>query len=885
VLLDAGDAIGPYVIVASAGAGGMGEVYKARDTRLNRLVAIKLITNGFGDPPELRRRFVAEAQAIAALSHPHICGLYDTGRHEGRDFLVLEYLEGETLAQRLRRGPLPFRQVLGYAIEIADALHYAHRRGIVHRDLKPANVLITGTGGAKLLDFGLARLRAHAPPAEGVSTLTTEPLPITTRGGAVVGTLHYLAPERFDGCEADARSDVFAFGAVCYEMATGRRAFDEKTQARLIAAILSSDPPSLDAELELPPEFGWVVQHCLAKRPDERWESMGDVAKMLKAIARTDPRGAHVPARAARMWLYVVGSVLLGAALASAVAVQQFGRSTPRSRSPVTLSVLPPAGQAFALSESSIKSTQFALAPDGRMLAFVATANGSRQLWLRELGHPEPRPLEGTAGASYPFWSPDSQFIGFFAGEHLKKVALTGRAPQVLSDAMNGRGGAWRGDGTIVFSPDATAPLFRVSEVGGPAAPVTQLAAEHTGHRWPQILPDGRLLFFVQSGDPNVRGIYVTTLDSPETARRIKATTASAIYAEGQLLFVVDGELMAQPLSDDMFAATGEAVPVGFKVSASSTFQAAVSASREGVLATWSDTERSELVWIDRDGSRQGTAGPVDRYVDFRLSPDEQRLAVSRIDSATHTADLAMIDLRRAALTVLTSSPQTDASPVWSADGTRLLFRSNRRGLHDLFDRPAHGAGDDRFLYSAGFGIYPTDWSLDGLILFHMLGSSTKYDIWSLDPASRRVTAVLHTPALEAQGQIGPGRRLAYTSDESGRLQVYVRSLDGTQGPINVSVNGGFDPRWRADGRELFFVTPAGVLMAVDVAQGDRLQVGQAKAIFPTPIEEPSQPYLSQYVPTREGQRFLIKIPLVRAGLQPISVTLDWPDRVNAGVR
>lgn len=890
MLLNAGDAIGPYVVVASAGAGGMGEVYKARDTRLNRVVALKVITHGFGDHPETRRRFAAEARAIAALNHPHICALYDTGHHEGRDFLVLEYLEGETLAQRLRRGAVPVRELLGYAIEIAEALHYAHRRGIIHRDLKPTNVLIARSGGAKLLDFGLAKLRVDPSSSDDLSGLTTQPLPVTTQG-AIVGTLHYLAPERLDGHEADARADVFAFGAMFYEMATGRRAFDEKSQARLIAAILSSEPPPIDSAAGLPVEFQWIVQNCLAKNPDERWQSMGDVAKMLKGIARTESSGTAQSTRPMRSWLGMTASALLGAAImGSAVLFQQSRTPQQATRAPITLSVLPPAGHVFALSESSIKSTQFALAPDGQILVFVAAANGSRQLWLRELGRSEPRPIDGTTGASYPFWSPDSRSIGFFAGDQLKKVGLSGRAPQTVCNVVNGRGGAWRDDGTIVFSPDTTTPLFRVSASAGIPVALTKLAAGHVNHRWPQFLPDGRLLFFVQSGDPNVRGIYLTTLDRPEDVRRIRAAAASATYAAGRLLYVLDGELMAQPLNAATLEPSGEAVPVGLNVSVSSTFQSALSVSPGGVLATWSDTARSELVWVDRGGTRLGTAGSSDRYVDFRLSPDDQRLAVSRVDSAANTTDLAMIELARGgAVTVLTSSPQSDATPIWSADGARLAFRSNRRGVYDLFETPSHGGGDARLLYSSGFGMYPSDWSPDGgSILFHMLGTTTKHDIWSLDLSRRpQPTAepLLHTSALEAQGQLSRQRRLAYTSDESGRLQVYVRAIDGADGPINVSVNGGFDPRWRADGRELFFISPTGTIMSTEVTTEGQLQVRPPKALFPTPIREPSPPYLSNFVPTSDGRRFLINVPLERPGSQPITVTLNWPSRISPSSR
>jgi eukaryotic-like serine/threonine-protein kinase len=888
VLLNSGDAVGRYVVLAPAGTGGMGEVYKARDTRLNRIVALKVIGTGGGARSDLAQRFASEARAIAALNHPHICALYDTGCHDNQEFLVLEYLEGETLAQRLKRGPLSSRELLLYAIQIAEGLDYAHRQGVVHRDLKPSNVLLTKSAGAKLLDFGLAKLRTTTSHFDSISGLATKPLQITTEG-AIVGTLHYLAPERLEGREADARSDVFAFGAILYEMITGRKPFEEKSQARLIAAILSDEPAPLQPPPGMPSALQWVVQTCLAKEPDARWQSMGDVARVLKGVPDTAPHAepSPVPRRKRAFWMAVAFMAVAGVAAATGWLLRSLVSDPHRTRAAIMLSVLPPTDHAFALTESTVKNAQFAVAPDGQTIAFVARAGRVQQLWIRELSRPEPRMLPGTEGASFPFWSPDSRFIGFFADKSLKKVGLDGRSPITICQALNGRGATWHEDGTIVFSPENSTPLYRVSAASGNPAPLTALANGHLAHRWPQFLTGARVLFFVRSADPDLEGIYVTSLAQPDELRRVRANASSGLYASGRLLYVLDGALVAQPIDESTLTLSGEATPLGLRVSVSSALNPAVSVSTQGVLATWSSTGNlSELVWYDRQGQRLGTEGPADQYVDFRLSPDDRRLALSRVDRATNMPDVFVRDLGTSALNSVSSSRQTDATPIWSPDGGRLVFRSNRRGLHDLFERPSHGGGEDRLLYSSGFGMYPTDWSSErGAILFHFLARSTKHDIWILDPSRGSAEPLHQTPADEAQGQLAQGGRLAYVSDESGEMNVYVRALNESTGPINVSVDGGFDPRWRADGRELFFLSSNGTLMAADVTTEGPPQVLSRKKLFNTGIQEPTRPYLSNFAVTKDGRRFLINVPTEPPGSAPITVTLDWLSTVSSGSR
>jgi Tol biopolymer transport system component len=876
VVLKPDDVIGPYVVIAPTGAGGMGEVYKARDTRLGRIVALKVIRAEEKAGSELSHRFAAEARAIAALNHSHICAIYDVGHHEGNRYLVLEYLEGESLADRLQRGPLSATEVLTYSIEMADALDFAHRHGVIHRDLKPSNVFLCRGAGVKLLDFGLAKMRAAAPDTDAGANLATEPLDITTES-TIVGTLPYLAPERLDGHAADARSDIFAYGAILYEMTTGRKAFGGKTQAQLIAAILKSDPPPIEPRPDLPSALPWIVQQCLAKDPEDRWQAMGDVSKILKNPSIASAAASTVGPVGLRRWR-IAGWVLAVAAVAGIAGWTMRGRSTPTmGAAAVVFPITPPRGQTFAMSESSVQIAQLSIAPDGQRIAFVGRSGGEQRLWVRDLSDAEPRALPGTEGASYPFWSPDSRSVAFFAKQLLKKVGLSGLPPQPLCRAPNGRGGAWQ-DGTIVFSPDTSSALHKVSEAGGPPEPLTSLAQGHDAHRWPQFLPGGKLLFFVRSADRDAQGMYGTSLANPRDVRLIRPHDSSGIYASGVLLFVLDGDLVSQPLDTDTWALSGEAAPLGLRVAVSSGLNPALSASRDGALATWENTSRGELVWFDRNGTRLGVVGPSHRYVDFSLSPDDRRLAVSRIEASTNTADLGVIDLGSGGFTRLAASPQTEGTPVWSPDGVRVVFRSNPRKVHDLFMLPADGSGEAREFFSSGTGTYPTDWSAEaGVILFHRLGQSTQHDIWKLDVARQQAEVVLHTPSDEMQAQLAPGGRLAYTSDESGEMNVFVRRIGDFAEQVNVSVNGGFDPRWRADGRELFFVTLDGTLVAAELAEDGPPRVLRSKRLFRTSMQQPGPPFLSNYVVNRDGTRFLIKQPLEPSGNAPIMVTLNWP--------
>jgi Tol biopolymer transport system component len=894
VTLERGTVLGHYEISTLVGRGGMGEVYKARDTRLGRFVAVKVITGGLADRADVRRRFEQECRVTATLDHPRICAVHDVGHENGVLYLVMEFLEGESLADKTARGALTRADVLGYAIEIADAVHYAHRHGVIHRDLKPANVFITPSG-VKVLDFGLAKLRqvdTPLPPdmAQGRTG------PARTVEGSVLGTAHYLPPERLEGKPADHRSDVFGFGTIVYEMAAGRRAFDAATPAALIAAILTTDPAPL------PPGSGvadldWVVRRCLARNPDDRWQSLADVEATLKWMARSSgplPAGASGAVRRFRAPVAVLACL---AALVLAAAAFRLAR--PRSVSPVNapvaFAILPPAGGSFTGTQSSVESAQLAVSPDGREVAFVASgANGVSQIWIRPLDGIAAMPLPGTEGATCPFWSPDSRTLGFFANEQLKRIERRGGPARVLAQASNGRGGTWNADGVILFAPRTNETLRRVAADGSGPVEETPLRMQRgdIDHRWPQFLPDGRhFVWFVRTSDPATQGIYLGALDSGERAMLVRSTSSGQYAPQARLLYVVDGTLLAVRLDVAARRVVGEPSPLATHVGASSSFYAAVSVSPAGVVAYGGRAAASEeLVWIDRQGNRLETAATNSRYVDFRISPDARLVAMSVVDPQTDRPDVSVLDLARPTLTRLTTSPATDASPVWAPDGSRLVFRSNREAAQDLYTRPSSAAGADALFLKSPSAKYPTDWSRSGLIVYHTKSDRAGWDIHSA-PWSKPAAAgwIVQTEFNEAQGRVSPDERwLAYMSDESGLPEVYVQSLQkpgqgagqkdivSTHGAADADWHGAADPRWRADGREIFYVTADGVLTAVPLIRGGAsLKFGPAQRLFDIGDAPIAPPYTSEYDAAPDGSRFLVRVRREDARTLPLTVLVN----------
>ena len=859
-----GQTLGHYRIVEKIGAGGMGEVYKATDTRLDRTVAIKVLPAHAAADPDRRQRFEREAKTISSLNHPHICTLYEFGSQDGTDFLVMEYLGGETLAQRLTKGALPLDQALRYAIEIADALDKAHRQGVTHRDLKPANIMVT-KGGTKLLDFGLAKLKP-AGAAPGVSALPTQSAGLTGEG-SILGTLQYMSPEQLEGKDADARSDMFAFGATVHEMVTGKKTFEGKTQASLIGAILEREPTPISSLQPMsPPGLDRVVKKCLAKDPEDRWDGAHDLHDELKWVAEGRSQAgvsmpAAVPARVQLRLAWGVAAVVTVLAVALAVA---YVNRAPAETHTARLSVLTEAGRVNGL----------ALSPDGRQLAFT----DGRQLWIRLLDSLESRALPGTEEAFFPFWSPDGRSLGFFTFNELKTIDLAGGAPQTVCTVSVPRGGTWNQDDAIVFGQQGER-LLRVPAAGGEPTPVTTLdeARQETAHLWPQFLPDGEHFLFLATGAAEQDGIYVGSLESDVTPSLLLRTTLMARYAApGYLLFGRGESLMAQPFDVERLALTGDPVRVPDGVlSIPRLGWFAFSASHQGELAyvgAGGGGNLTQLRWMDRSGAELGTVGQPGEYLDPVLSPDESRVAVAR------DGDVWILDLSRGTEQRFTFDPAEDGAPIWSPDGSRIVFPSNREGRPgDLYEKAATGTGQAQLLLESAYPKGPVDWSTDGeFVSYFEVHPETSIDLWLLPlSGDRQPTPFLQTPFFEALGMLSPdGRWMAYDSLESGEFQVYVQSVPPSGSKWQVSTTGGVFPRWRGDGRELYYVFLANDLMAVDVeGEGDTLDVGIPQRLFQL-ASDPTFVQRNPFDVTADGERFLVNA-LVE-GSTPITWVLNW---------
>jgi eukaryotic-like serine/threonine-protein kinase len=885
-----GRRLGPYEILSAIGAGGMGEVYRARDTRLDRIVAIKVLPTHLADRSELRDRLEREAKTIASLNHPHICTLYDTGHQDGIDFLVMEYLEGETLAQRLLKGSLPIEQVLQYAIEISDALDKAHRKGITHRDLKPGNIMLTKSG-TKLLDFGLAKLKQEVAPANvPLSELPTAIDPLTAQG-TIVGTLQYMAPEQLEGKEADARTDIFAFGAVVYEMATGKKAFEGKSQASLIAKILDTDPPSMSSLQPMtPPALDRVVKKCLAKEPDKRWQASSDVCDELKWIAEGGSQIASMPVAAVkgvralgrRGLILSVGALLL-AVVVTGLAVWILKLSpTPPPKPVLRFTITLPPGQQLAGLEFGLP---VALSPDGTHLAYAASQGGARQLYLRAMDSQEARPISGTEDGYDPFFSPDGQWLGFFAGGKLKKASVSGGAAIALGDAGNPVGGSWGSQGTIVFAPSGNAPLLQVSDSGGTPQPLTRLEKGETGQFWPDFLPSGKAVLFADARGPGDVQILVQSAATGER-RNLVGGTQPRYATSGHLIYAQGGTLMAVPFDAQRLEIKGTPVPVVEGVAQSSTYiSSQYSISDTGSLAYVSGGSQSNqrrMVWVSRNGTEQPLPAPPQAYQYVRLSPDGRHVAVE-LDN-----QIWLYDLARDTLTRFTFEGSRNQSPVWTPDGKRIAVYSNKGGgATNLYWQLADGSGGLERLTTNDNLQIPKSFSPDGqLLAFHENNPKTQKDIWVLRMSDRKAQPFLVTPFNEGAPTFSPdGHWLAYVSNESGRPEIYVQPYPGPGGKWQISTEGGTEPAWNRNGKELFYRS-GDKMMALDVATQPSFSAGKPRLLFERQYYKSDWPLISTaYDVSADGQRFLmVKGTEQAASVTQINVVLNWFEELKQKV-
>jgi Tol biopolymer transport system component len=891
--LTPGTRLGPHEILSAIGAGGMGEVYRARDTRLSRIVAIKVLPTHLADRSELRDRFEREARTIASLNHAHICTLFDIGQQDGVDYLVMEFLEGETLAQRLQKGALPLDQVLQYAIEISDALDKAHRKGVTHRDLKPGNIMLTKSG-TKLLDFGLAKMKQEIAPANvQLSQLPTASDPLTAHG-SIVGTLQYMAPEQVEAKEVDARTDIFSFGAAVYEMATGRRAFEGKTSASVMAKILEVDPPSMTSLQPMtPPALDRVVKRCLAKEPDSRWQTASDLNESLMWIAEGVSQHPLKPTaamkdirslwRRAPLW----GLVCLLAAFVGGATIWVLKPTPPHS---VTRAVIDlPPGQRLAGLDNG---PAVALSPDGAYLAYAVTQGGSQQLYLRAMDSLEAKPIAGTEGATAPFFSPDGRWIGFLAGGKLKKVLVGGGTTVTLSDASIPRGASWSSQGIIAFAANGTSGLQQVSDAGGAAQPLTRLGKGENGHRWPEFLPNGKAVLFAAGpgGNWNNAQIAVQTLGTGERRNLVLGATQPRYVPSGHLVYGQGGTLMAVPFDSQRLIATGPAVPVvesvmGSTITGDTQYSFSATGSLVYVPGGVQTTQR-RLVWVNRNGSEQPLAAPAHGYDRPRISPDGQRVAVG-IDE--QEMQLWLYDLSRDTLTRLTFEGNRNQIPAWTPDGKRIAFESNKDGAQNIYWQLADGSGGLERLTTSEFTQVPYSWTPDGQALaFVEVNPTTGLDIWVLrvgDPSPgsgqvpstssgqvRKAQPFLRTRFNEGAGRFSPdGHWLAYISDESGRYEVFVQSYPGPGGKWQISTEGGTEPVWNRKGQELFYRS-GDKMMAVDIATQSGFAAGKPRMLFEGQYA-PAPTTSANYDVSPDGQRFLM--------LKPIEQTLSTSTQIN----
>ncbi len=881
MLLAAGTKLGPYEIVEPLGAGGMGEVYRAKDTRLDRTVAIKVLPPQFSSDATRKMRFEREAKTVSTLNHPNICSLFDVGSQDGLEYLVMECIEGESLAKRLERGPLPIDQVLKIGAELAAAIGTAHRGGVIHRDLKPANVMLTKSG-AKLLDFGLAR-PASATASVASMTATSAGTSPVTEEGTIVGTFQYMSPEQVEGKELDARSDIFSLGAVLYEMVTGERAFQGKSQLSVASAILEKDvPPIRNLKPLAPLSLEHVIRRCLAKDPDDRWQTGRDLAGELKWIAdsASTPSGTTTPIHSQTVatrnrnsaWGWVAAGILAAILIAGAIL---WRTQRPSEQTQYFSAPLPFSARAMAIS------------PNGHTVAVVGYKEDERKnlVWLYEVGARDAKSVPGTENANFPFWSPDGKSLGFFADGKLKRVDIAGGPAQTLADAPNGRGGTWNKNGDIIFTPSGEmgVVLYQISASGGDAKPISALDPKRyeTGHRWPMFLPDGKHYLFMTFDVANRGGadaIFEGELGTHE--RKFVVSSASNVaYAEpGYIVFYRDGTLFSQRFDWKSVTVSGTPEPILADVQMMPRIgHASFAAAGGGLLVVQSGASASlsRLIWYDRSGNEIGNLGPPDVYANVELSPDGNSVALDKTDIQSQNADLWIFSLHGGGTKRMTFDPEIDTTPVWSPDSTQVLFSSGRKPTFDLYLKSASGAQEEKSVNDDSTGDkYPSSWSRDGKTILYTRGGR----FWLMSYPDMKRREFFGGSGSVKNGRFSPDEKwVAYSSNESGRWEIYVRSYPDATGKWQVSTEGGTQPRWRGDGKELFYLGPDAKLMAVSVGAGANFNPGAPVALFQAePRDMIATSELSAYDVTRDGQRFLINTDVKSGNAQPMSVILNW---------
>ena len=882
--LSAGTRLGPYEILSPLGSGGMGEVYRARDSRLGRDVAIKVLPAGVASNPDRLKRFEKEARAASALNHPNLVTVHEIGDSGGASYIAMELVDGRTLREILAEGPLTARTLLAIAAQVADGLARAHADGIVHRDLKPENVMVRRDGFVKILDFGLAKLtqpdvsaaeQTHSPTVSGA----TEP-------GLVMGTVGYMSPEQALGKPLDLRSDQFSFGSIAYEMATGRRAFSRASVPETLAAIIREEPEPIASLAPLTPApLRWIVERCLAKNPEDRYASTRDLARDLETLKEhlSEASGVTVAADSAATGLWrrrplpwIAATGLLSLGLLLSLLLPRADRK-PGSNGVIRFPIAAPEGVSFSSGEIMTKS---AISPDGRTVALVAFSGGRSQLYLRPLESLSARALSGTENAESPFWSPDSRSIAFFANGKLLKIDVAGGPPQTLCDASFEGTGSWSREGTILFAEAAPGRegIHAVPAGGGSPRHVTvpDSGRKERFHFWPHFLLDGRhFLFVAVIFDSNKHHeVRIGSLDSKQTEPLGEIDSRIEYAPPGFLLFVREGTLLARPFDAESRRWKGEALPVVDRLHYFyGPANAGFSASGNGVLVYEEGTVPSRLVWLDRAGKELSTVASAGHYSDVRLSPDGSKAALAVVDPRLGTADIWVYDLRREVTTRLTSEPANEVAPVWSPDGSRIAFRSDQNGPPDIYEVVAEGPGGPRPVLELPGVQEPEDFSPDGRFLLYVESDrTTGLDVYGVSlSGERKPVPILRTRFDEDAPRISPdGRWIAYDSGESGGAEVYVAAREGDGGRIRVSRDGGSFPKWRRDGRELFFVAPGRRFMAASVKAGERLEIGVPVELFSVG----SPVFASDAAP--DGQRFLVSLPAKPPG-PPITVLTNWP--------